>query len=491
MQHTIYKLEQTPAAVRRKAMKIRRRRLLLLGAAVLAHASRGFGAPRPANGARLSPIAQAARDAGSELATRMRNSIGTTLRVPAGEYTWTTEQSIVIPADATLEVEFDPDAVIHLDVPVSSKDVETACIQFTGAQGSRLILRGGTWIGRATLKPNSNSRQHNIRIDNVSTVVLIDVNTLRAGMAGVLVRYASLLQIRGGRFNENSYAGCLFSGCERVDVGGNAEASFNGDKAPERGYGFSAGTRYDLDRGNGRVVINGARGDYNKRKPFDAHDAQDFSIDNVTVSGYAYSGIYAVSEDAHKRVKNIYVGPGCHIAQDRVWLTSLVKSNGHVLENELNAIMVGAYGRDVVDAGQYVIDNPVIIDPVVASSNRAILICTPDGAAPKPELFKVAARILDDARTVSTQGLIQIGSGSVNAARVIVHDVSLVAAWSSAAININGDNVTVSRVSGANKGRSNARYGVLSAAPGTKSTAVQFKGVRKPIAQAHGAIGLD
>jgi hypothetical protein len=473
-----------------KTMMSRRRRLLLLGAAMLAPVGRIFGSPRP----KRPPVALTAGEAGAELAARMRNSIGKTLRVSGGEYQWTSEQSISIPAGKTLEVVFDPDAVIHLDVPVSNTNAETACVQFSGEEGSRLVLRGGTWIGRATLKPNSNSLQHNIRIDNVSTVILSDVNTLRAGMAGVLVRYASLLKIRGGRFNENSYGGCLFSGCERVDIGGGAEASYNGDKAPERGYGFGARTRYDVDRGNGRVVINGARGNYNKRKPFDAHDAQDFSIDNVSVLGYANAGIYAVSEDSHKRVKNIYVGPGCRIAQDRAWLTSLVKLNGHVLENELNAIMVGAYGPDVLDAGRYVIDNPVIINPVVAASNRAILFCTPDGSAPRPELLKVAARIADSAQTVSTNGLIQVGSGSVNAARVIVEDVSLVAAWSSAAIIINGGNggnAIVSHVSGVNKGRSHARYGIRSAAPGTMFSAVEFEGVRKAFAATSGPIGPD
>jgi hypothetical protein len=470
-----------------KTMMSRRRRLLLLGAAMLAPVGHIFGSPRP----KRPPVAQTAGEAGAELAARMRNSIGKTLRVSGGEYQWTSEQSISIPAGKTLEVIFDPDTVIHLDVPVSDTNAETACVQFSGEEGSRLVLRGGTWIGRATLKPNSNSLQHNIRVDNVSTVMLINVNTLRAGMAGVLVRYASLLKIRGGRFNENAYGGCLFSGCERVDIGGDAEASYNGDKAPERGYGFGARTRYDVDRGNGRVVINGARGNYNKRKPFDAHDAQDFSIDNVSVLGYANAGIYAVSEDAHKRVKNIYVGPGCRIAQDRAWLTSLVKLNGHVLENELNAIMVGAYGRDVVDAGRYVINNPVIINPVVAASNRAVLFCTPDGVAPAPELVKVGARIVDSAQTVSTNGLIQVGSGSVNAARVIVEDVSVVAAWSSAAIIINGDNAIVSRVSGVNKGRFSARYGVRSAAPDTRFSAVEFEGVRKAFAPTSVPIGLD
>ncbi|MEN3291852.1 MAG: hypothetical protein V7642_1105, partial [Burkholderiales bacterium] len=194
---------------------------------------------------------------------------------------------------------------------------------------------------------------------------------------------------------------------------------------------------------------------------------------------------------AHKRVKNIYAGPGCRIEQDRAWLTSLVKSNGHVLENELNAIMAGAYGRDVVDAGRYVIDNPVIINPVVAASNRAVLLCTPDGSAPRPELLKVAVRIVDNAQTVSTNGLIQVGSGSVNAATVIVQDVSLVAAWLSAAVIINGDKAIVSRVWGVNKGKSNARYGVRSAARGTTFSAVEFKGVRKAFARTFGPIDLD
>ncbi|MEN3295082.1 MAG: hypothetical protein V7642_4335, partial [Burkholderiales bacterium] len=96
-----------------------------------------------------------------------------------------------------------------------------------------------------------------------------------------------------------------------------------------------------------------------------------------------------------------------------------------------------------------------------------------------PELLKVAARIADSAQTVSTNGLIQVGSGSVNAARVIVEDVSLAAAWSSAAIIINGGNAIVSHVSGVNKGRSRARYGIRSAAPGTMFSAVEFEGVRK------------
>lgn len=421
-----------------------------------------------------------ATDDSSKIATAFQYcaQAGLPIAVPAGNYRWSTDQVVTIQAGGTLDIDLSPDAVLHLYPSASSQTAETACIQFNGQPGSHLLISGGMLFGQATLALGTNTQQHNLRIDNVTNVQLNNLKSLRAGMSGVLVRYADSLRISGGQYNENSYSGVLYSGCSQVMIGGNAEASRNGDKAPDRGYGFAAATRYDVNKGNGNVVIDGAIANYNKRKGFDAHDAQLFHIDNVVVTGYGSAGIYAVSEGPSKRVARVYIGPNCRVEQDASWLRSLASSDGLKIGNELDAIQVGAYGPHVVDASEYIVDNPLVINPIVGPSNRAVLMYTPEPGSAQPQLMQLRIRIQDSGE-ITARELARIGSGNIAARKVRVLGANITGAWSNQALAVDGEAAEISNVTGVNVGKSPSAFGVFSTAGTTQFLKIAISGKQK------------